>query len=409
MTRRALAWLLLALWLTAIPGLAQNGRDTQRKLDNARQQLKQVAAERRKLEGERGAAQRALRAADEQVAASARALAQTRARLTEHTRRLDELQRRQSVLNEGVQQQRSELAGLLRAAYAVGDAAPLKLLLAQDSVAAANRAMAYHAYLQRERAARIRQLRGELAEITALEQEVRTAQEALLAERRRQQTDAYRLARDRTARADTVARIDRQYTTKTLREAALGRDVKSLEKVLAQLRTAARRAEAERRAAARQTGSTSKAEPGRTGTRARPAAAVVANAQPVRVGGLGWPLSGTLLAGYGGALPDGRKSSGLLIAASVGTPVRAVANGKVVFAEWMNGYGLISIVDHGGGYLSLYAHNDALLREVGADVKRGDPVASVGSSGGQGRAALYFELRRNGQPVNPSSWLSARK
>jgi septal ring factor EnvC (AmiA/AmiB activator) len=104
-------------------------------------------------------------------------------------------------------------------------------------------------------------------------------------------------------------------------------------------------------------------------------------------------------------MPDGRGSDGLLIAASAGAPVKAVADGSVVYAEWMTGYGLLLIVDHGNGYMSLYAHNDALLKDVGAAVKRGDTVSTVGSSGGQGRPALYFELRRNGQPVNPNVWL----
>jgi septal ring factor EnvC (AmiA/AmiB activator) len=112
-----------------------------------------------------------------------------------------------------------------------------------------------------------------------------------------------------------------------------------------------------------------------------------------------------LLAGYGGTLPDGGNSSGLLIGAPTGATVKAVANGKVVFADWMNGYGLILIIDHGNGYMSLYAHNEALLRDAGDDVKRGDAVASVGSSGGAGPPALYFELRRNGDPINPNTWL----
>ena len=94
-----------------------------------------------------------------------------------------------------------------------------------------------------------------------------------------------------------------------------------------------------------------------------------------------------------------------MIAANAGAPVKAVADGTVVYAEWMTGYGLLLIVDHGNGYMSLYAHNDALLKDVGTGVKRGDAVATVGSSGGHGRPALYFELRRNGQPVNPNTWL----
>ena len=125
----------------------------------------------------------------------------------------------------------------------------------------------------------------------------------------------------------------------------------------------------------------------------------------MQVGGLGWPVSGALLAGYGAAMPDGRSSDGLLIGASAGSPVKAVANGQVVYAQWMTGYGLLMIVDHGNNYMSLYAHNDALLKDVGAAVTRGEALGTVGNSGGQGRPALYFELRRNGQPVDPSAWL----
>ncbi|MNM49512.1 Murein hydrolase activator EnvC precursor [compost metagenome] len=83
----------------------------------------------------------------------------------------------------------------------------------------------------------------------------------------------------------------------------------------------------------------------------------------------------------------------------------AVADGTVVFSDWMTGYGMILIVDHGNGYMSLYAHNDALLRDAGARVRRGEAVAKVGNSGGQGVTALYFELRRGGQPVDPTTWL----
>ncbi|HBC50920.1 TPA: peptidoglycan DD-metalloendopeptidase family protein, partial [Stenotrophomonas maltophilia] len=134
----------------------------------------------------------------------------------------------------------------------------------------------------------------------------------------------------------------------------------------------------------------------------------VASAPAPKVGGLGWPLSGNLLARYGGKLPDGRTSSGVLIGAPAGSTVTAVADGTVVFSDWMTGYGMILIVDHGNGYMSLYAHNDTLLKDAGARVSRGDAVAKVGNSGGQGVTALYFELRRGGQPVNPDSWLQRR-
>src|SRR5690606_26488254 len=117
------------------------------------------------------------------------------------------------------------------------------------------------------------------------------------------------------------------------------------------------------------------------------------------VGGAGWPLAGNLLAGYRANLPDGRASDGLLIGAAAGSPGSAVGEGTGVFSGWRSGFGLIPLIDHGNGYRSLYAHSDALLRDAGDAVKRGDRVATVGSSGGHGRPALYFELRRNGEPV----------
>ena len=191
---------------------------------------------------------------------------------------------------------------------------------------------------------------------------------------------------------------------------------RSLERLLANLRAAAARAEAERRAAARRAAAEAAAAKkrenaagtGRSTRDSAPARPVVASAPPLKVGGLGWPVSGSLLARYGGRMPDGRTSTGVLIGAAAGTPVTAVADGTVVFSEWMTGYGLILILDHGNGYMSLYAHNDSLLKDSGDRVKRGDAVARVGTSGGQGQAALYFELRRNGQPVDPSSWLQRR-
>ena len=120
------------------------------------------------------------------------------------------------------------------------------------------------------------------------------------------------------------------------------------------------------------------------------------------------PVAASRIADWPFKLPDGRTSNGVLIGAAAGAPVTAVADGTVVFSEWMTGYGLILIIDHGNGYMSLYAHNDTLLRDVGARVRKGEQVARVGSSGGHGRPALYFELRRDGKPVDPSAWLQRR-
>jgi septal ring factor EnvC (AmiA/AmiB activator) len=401
---------VLAVVIGAIGNVdAQSSRDTQRKLERIKRELADVAAERRRIEGQRGAASTQLRAVDEQLGHSGRVLSETESRLVRQQASLAQLQQRRDALQSTLGARRAELATLLRAAYTVGTAAPLKLMLAQDRVADANRVLTWHRYLQRERVQRIAELTAQLRELDTLEQQVVQQRSALDAARQQQREQLAQLQRDRSTRAQTVAQLEQRYRDRRSREQALGSDAKSLERLLAQLRAAAAR-EAERRAAAARAARTASkpgSKPGSSG-KPRPVAPVIANAAPIQVGGLGWPLSGTLLAGYGGTLPDGGSSSGLLIGANAGATVKAVANGKVVFADWMNGYGLILIIDHGNGYMSLYAHNEALLRDAGDDVKRGDPIASVGNSGNQSRPGLYFELRRNGQPVNPGTWLQQR-
>ena len=417
MTALRLLVAVALLWSLACPAPAQQttDREAQRRLETVQRELKDVAAERRRLEGQRGAASRELRTVDERVADSSRALHTADTELAREQAALAQLNARRDALRVQEAATRRELAALLRAAHAQGDHAPLKVMLAQDRVADTQRQLVYYRYLQRQRLQRTAALSAELAELTQMETRIAEKRAALDAARERQRTQLASLARDRRARAVTLGELEQRYRDRSEREQALGSDAQALQQVIGRLRAAAARAAAERaaaeRAAARAAAARQAAKPAtKPGTRAQTRAQAkpprqIASAAPVRVGGAGWPLSGNLLSGYGGRMPDGRASSGLLIAAGLGTPVRAVADGTVVFAEWMTGYGLILIVDHGNGYLSLYGHNESLLKNAGDTVKRGDTVARVGNSGGLAQPALYFELRRNGQPVNPDSWL----
>ncbi|WP_425507484.1 murein hydrolase activator EnvC family protein [Stenotrophomonas acidaminiphila] len=406
------AWVagcLLALSLAAPAALAQNNpRDAEKKLQQLRGELKNVAQERQRLQAEREAASRRLREADQQVARSGRTVAETEAAMRREQQALAELQQRRVVLEANLGRQRGQLAALLRGAYRLGNHAPLKLLLSQDRVADASRELAYHRYLQRERARTIASLAGDLQALSSNEQEILARSRELEQARAQQREQAAALAEDRRKRAQLAAELDQRYQDRSEREKVLGKDARALEQLLSSLRAAAARAEAERKAAARRAAAEQSRQAATGATRPTPGKApprVTANAPAPKVGGLGWPLSGNLLARYGGRLPDGRTSSGVLIGAPPGTTVTAVADGTVVFSDWMTGYGMILIVDHGNGYMSLYAHNDTLLRDAGARVRRGEAVARVGNSGGQGVAALYFELRRNGQPVDPATWL----
>lgn len=402
---------IAAALLVAMPVAAQDSRDAERKLEKIKRELTSVAAERRQLEGQRGDASRQLRGADEKVGQSNRSLRETETRLLREQATLAELQQRREAVQGNLGARRAELARLLRAAYAQGGNAPLKALLAQDRVADTSRVLTYHRYAQQDRARRIATLTAELRALDTLERDITARQAQLDSTRRQQRNQLGQLEQDRKARVALVAQLDARYQDRSSREKALGRDAKGLEQLLRKLRAAAA-SEAQRKAAAaakaakaaRNAVDTSKPRTSARPPSTRPPVQV-ASAPALQVGGLGWPVSGALLAGYGGTMPDGRSSDGLLIGASAGSSVKAVADGQVVYAEWMTGYGLLLIVDHGNGYMSLYAHNDALLKDVGATVKRGESVGTVGNSGGQGRPALYFELRRNGQPVNPTTWL----
>lgn len=376
--------LALALWLAAAPAAAQDAdrakkeAAAEQRLSTLRQQIKAITAEQRELEGERAAASRELRAADAKVNESVRALRRTEAAIATSEIELQRLQEKQATLEAGLSQQREALATLVRSAYALGRHEQLKLLLAQDRMVDLARVLAYHRYFQADRQQRITGLIAELRDLAAVAQQIEDQRQVLESARNQQQADLAALEAQRGERAKVLATLEAGFKDRAARLAALGRDEKSVVRLLEQLRDAV-------------------ADIPRQVDDTRPFAS--------RRGQLGRPLAGTVLAAFGGRLPDGRGSDGLLIAGTAGAEVRAVAPGRVAFSDWLKGYGLLTIVDHGDGWMSLYAFNDALLKDVGDWVRAGDPLATVGSSGGQGRPALYFELRRNGQPQDPKPWL----
>ncbi len=366
---------------TKTPEQVREEAEAERKLDAVRAQIKQIAARQRELEDERAAATRAVREADEAVGRAGRALRETEAAIAAQGERLKALEAQQSRLEDKLSKQREALAALVRSAYALGRHEQLKLLLAQDRVADLARVLVYHRYFQADRSRRIRGLLDELQTLADLARRVETERAALDASRAEQLERVAELEDQRAARATVVADAEQAFKDGRERLAALGRDEGALRKLLEQLRDVL-------------------ADIPKRIDDARPFA--------TRRGALSWPLAGSVLTGFGGTLPDGRQSDGLLIAASAGSEVRAVSPGRVAFADWMKGYGLILILDHGDGWMTLYASNDALLKDAGDWVRAGEAVASVGSSGGQGKPALYFELRQGGKPVDPRGWLRRR-
>ena len=198
----------------------------------------------------------------------------------------------------------------------------------------------------------------------------------------RQSSEVGRLDKARSARGEVLAALTAESKARAAALQRMQREQTALERLLRELRRAA---------AAQQFPSDGKS----------PFAALR--------GKLGWPTTGRITARFGERRAGALKWDGVMIAADRGTPVRAVHRGRVVYADWLAGLGLLLIIDHGGGFLTLYGHNEQLFRAVGDVVSPGDTVASVGDSGGRPSPGLYFEIRQAAKPIDPTPWFRTRQ
>jgi septal ring factor EnvC (AmiA/AmiB activator) len=382
---------------------AANKSAAEQRLGKLRGELNALAREQHELEGKRSDANKALRDADSSLGAAARALRDTEGAVSAQQAQLQQLEAQQAALGKNLASQHDALATLLRSAYALGRSEQLKLLLEQDRIGDASRALAYHRYFEIARMRRIDALTAQLQQLATVTRQVESERAALAASRAQQRARLADLQTQRSRQGKVVAQIDAQYRDRSSRVKALGRDAESLESLVKRLGLVMAQAPRQVRAP---TAAANRHGVAGTGNPLPQLPTITPFAGPG--GHFAWPLEGTLLASYGGAMADGRASTGLLIAGSPGADVHAVADGRVAFADWLKGYGLIIIIDHGNGLMSLYANNEALLKNAGDAVHAGDAVSTVGSSGGQGRNALYFEMRQGGKTVDPRAWLRRR-
>ena len=317
-----------------------------------------------------------LRDAELTVAGARQRLDQLRRQRLESTRRRAELQEQRADAEKALTTERTALAGQLRAAYTIGRDEQLKLLLNQQDPAQLGRMYAYYGYFGRARAARITSIRTQLEKIIELDQAL-AAEEARLArleEDARGQLDT--MQRGRQDRASVVKELDQQLKNRKVTLARLKRDESTLEGLLADLRRVLKEFP-------------------------------VNSEEPFEKlkGRLAWPVLGRLAADFGQRRSAGLKWNGVLLATERGSQVRALYFGRVIYADWLPGMGLLTILEHSGGYLSLYGHNQQLYKAVGDWVSPGDVIATAGDSGGRSQTELYFEIRKGTTPLNPHQWI----
>ena len=382
--RRWLLLLLAALLLfvaTAPPAWPDasdrraEAQKTEAELAAIRAEIERIRNRMARDQVERDRLEKELREAELAVADARGRLERVREERAERTKRRAELAREKEQRQSELARERAALAGQLRAAYMIGREEPLKLLLNQKDPARVGRMFAYYGYFGRARAEQIDRIQAHVRRIEQLDQELQAEEKQLAALESEQRAELERLEQARSAREKVLARLESESRSRARTLERLKRQQAGLEKLLSELRRAMEQFPIDGKDAFAK----------------------------VR-GKLAWPVPGRITARFGEPRAGGVKWDGILIAAERGTPVRAIYDGRVVYADWLPGLGLLTIIDHGDGYLSLYGHNDQLYKAVGERVRAGDPVAAVGDSGGRSRPELYFEIRRNGRPVDPRPW-----
>ncbi len=372
----AIAGFLLAC--TGTPAYADEKREAQAELKQTEAEINRLKKMLGNLKQEMSGLESELKQSETEIGRLRQETREIEHQIREGETRLDDLTEQAERLHAALEAQQSQIARQVRAAYMAGNQDYLKVMLNQDDPTRMARMMQYYRYVNDARIAEIDQYRQTI-------EQIHQASAAIVAEQTRLQQNRERLAQRRQSleaeqarRGELLASLDTRSRSEGQRlqareaeRAALNKLIKSLDEAVTSIPTPAGN---------------------QPFTQAK--------------GKLPLPAKGTIKARFGSQRGDDArlKWDGLLIAASEGTPVHAVHGGRVVFAEWLRGSGLLMILDHGNGYLSLYGHNQSLLKEVGTWVKPGETIATVGSSGGLGDPTLYFSIRHQGRALDPLAW-----
>jgi septal ring factor EnvC (AmiA/AmiB activator) len=353
----------------------------QKALTEVEQQMQGLQKDLAARRGDRDTLQANLERLDRDIADLAVAGQQLDAMVVEQRRAVLDLQARLAQERQALAGEQELLGRLLRSAYIVGRSDRIQLLLNQNDAAKVSRVMGYYGYLNRYRVTRINEINARARKLGRLKRESAQESAQLSALAAHQEETRRRLTAARRERQALLATLDKKIANEEERFKGLTADAKGLRQLIKQLQ---RRAQA------------------------LPEASLEEEPITGQKGKLAWPLAtGHLVHRFGQRKLDGQRWDGVLIAAPEGEKVRAIYAGRVVYADWLRGFGLLLIIEHDDGYMSLYGHNQALLKERGEWVAAGDVVALAGSSGGERSPGLYFAIRYHGRPVDPEKWCRA--
>nr|VFK52755.1 MAG: Septal ring factor EnvC, activator of murein hydrolases AmiA and AmiB [Candidatus Kentron sp. TC] len=295
-------------------------------------------------------------------------------RLHQQKRQLKDLRRQRNEQKKALATQRDDLIRQIRISYAMSRQDYLKIILNHEDPSVLARALTYYGYFKRASAEQIETARSHIQRIHALEEKIDKKNAALEGLRRAKREVKINVEENFRQRKETLAELSREIARDDQRLTNLEQDKNRLEKLIRKLKQVFTHAH---------------------------------DQQPFHSfkGRLRWPTAGSIRHHFGEKRSQGNLTwQGVWISAKAGQPIHAISHGRVAFADWLRGFGLLMIIDHGDGYMSLYGHNRSLYKETGNIIKSGEIIASVGNSGGSDDNGLYFEIRRQGSPRNPAYW-----
>ncbi|EXJ10432.1 Septal ring factor [Nitrincola nitratireducens] len=357
--------------------MAQDPQATAAQIERLKREIHQLQSSISQRSTRQRSEQQALANAEREIGRVAADIRKTDQELAELNQNMAGLQSQRQSLERQLTERRELIQTLLREQYRQGRQPKFQLLLQQQNPDQLERMLKYFDRVNRELSEQLRVYQDQLNRLTDTRQSIGATEASILERRERLQAEQSRLSAARAEREKQIKELAEQQQREQRQLAQKQQDQEQLQQVLAQIQ---RSLELSNLTRDNQTFASLR-------------------------GKLPWPIQGAVSRRFG-AQHSGVAFEGLLVRASQGADVKAVHHGRVVFSDWLRGYGLVLILDHGSGYMSLYGHNQTLLKEPGDWVSAGQVVATAGNSGGHEEVGLYFAIRHNGRPVDPSVWLT---
>lgn len=367
---------LAILWLP-LASAQDSEAEYEAKLRELQSTIAELKNELGKVKSSRDNLQNDLQGTEVNIGKLHKKIERLKGELASQKKQLTQLQRQRAELRQQRRDQQQHIAEHINAAYRLGQQSQLKLLLNQQHPDTVARTLKYYRYILDARNEQIDAYLDVIAELDTLEPRILRKNQQLENNKQTLQAQYQQLRSKQNERQRTLKQLRQSINNKDQQLRQLDRDKRHLEQLLEEVT-----------AAIANLNLNSDGEP-----------------FAKRKGKMPFPVKGKITNRFGGNRLEGKLQwEGLRIAASEGAPVNAIHHGRVVFSDYLKSHGLLLIVDHGDGYMSLYANNQTLLKDIGDWVSSGEEIARVGNSGGQASNGLYFEIRRQGKPVNPSRW-----